>query len=173
MNFHDIPMYLKSSYHVDIDWSYLEEWLVTQIGDGVDLQLDPDFQRAHVWDDEKRRRYVEYSLRGGMGARDIYFNMRGWNDGVVAYPLQLVDGKQRMEAARCFMRSELEVFGGHLFKDIGGFLRFHTARFHVNINDLETRAQVLQWYLDLNDGGVVHTSTELDKVRALLDRELS
>jgi hypothetical protein len=29
----------------------------------------------------------------------------------------------------------------------------------------------LQWYLDLNDGGVVHTKEELDKVRGLLTLE--
>jgi hypothetical protein len=29
------------------------------------------------------------------------------------------------------------------------------------VNDLPTRAAVLQWYLDLNTGGVVHTSHEI------------
>lgn len=32
------------------------------------------------------------------------------------------------------------------------------------------RAQVLRWYLALNDGGVVHTEDELFKVRRLLNK---
>ncbi len=39
------------------------------------------------------------------------------------------------------------------------------------VNDLQTRAEVLQWYLDLNEGGVVHTSEELNRVRAMLAKE--
>ena len=29
------------------------------------LDLNPDFQRAHVWDMEKRVKYVEFILKGG------------------------------------------------------------------------------------------------------------
>lgn len=39
------------------------------------------------------------------------------------------------------------------------------------MNDLDTQAEVLQWYLDINSGGVVHTEAELDKVRWLLEVE--
>lgn len=39
-------------------------------------------------------------------------------------------------------------------------------RFHIN--DLATRAECLQWYLDLNTGGTVHSATELDMVAELM-----
>jgi hypothetical protein len=39
------------------------------------------------------------------------------------------------------------------------------------VNDLKTKAEVLQWYLDINSGGVVHTETELEKVKRLLTKE--
>jgi len=36
---------------------------------------------------------------------------------------------------------------------------------------LEKAGEVLQWYLDFNSGGVVHTEEELKKVRELLESE--
>jgi hypothetical protein len=39
------------------------------------------------------------------------------------------------------------------------------------VNDLKTREEVLQWYLDLNSGGVVHTEEELNRVREMLEKE--
>ena len=45
------------------------------------------------------------------------------------------------------------------------------SNFTWHINDLEDRKAVLQWYLDLNEGGVIHTAEELNKVKKLLDEE--
>jgi hypothetical protein len=45
----------------------------------------------------------------------------------------------------------------------------HTFDFIVN--DLRTRKEVLQWYLDLNTGGTIHTSDEIEKVKRLLAAE--
>ena len=42
----------------------------------------------------------------------------------------------------------------------------------MGINNLKTRGQVLEWYLQLNDRGVVHTKEELDKVRRLLENKI-
>jgi hypothetical protein len=39
------------------------------------------------------------------------------------------------------------------------------------VNELKTRREVLQWYLDLNAGGVVHTTKEIERVRELLAKE--
>ena len=52
----------------------------------------------------------------------------------------------------------------HEFED--EFDHLMTMRFFVN--DLKTRKEVLQWYVDLNAGGTVHTEAEIDKVRKLL-----
>ena len=40
----------------------------------------------------------------------------------------------------------------------------------VVLNDLQTREEVLQWYLELNTTGVPHSKEELDR-EALLNRE--
>lgn len=176
--FSDIPQYTRGScYHINCGWSYLEELLNGYIKES-NLNLDPDFQRAHVWDENKQKRYVEYVLRGGSSGKELYFNCVNWSIGISG-EFVIVDGKQRLEAVRKFMRNELEIFDNGLiknkkplkFSDFGEKLRITKADFQININDLATRKEVLQWYLDLNEGGVVHTSEELNKVKKLLAHE--
>jgi len=48
-------------------------------------------------------------------------------------------------------------------------LRSSDANLKMNINGLQTRKELLTWYLDLNDGGTVHTKEELDKVKEMLE----
>lgn len=171
----NIPPFTRmANYTVDVGWSYIEDFLQH---DCAGADLNPDFQRGHVWDDEKRIRYVEYIMREGCGARDIYFNHPTWMNTISSGPktdflnqMLLVDGKQRLEAVRKFLASELPAFGT-LYKNFKGRLAPNGPRFRVHINNLKTRAEVLQWYLDLNDGGVVHSADELARVRALLAAE--
>lgn len=165
----DIPQYYVAKYEVDVGLKYLEEWLA-QYGtiEGETLEMNPDFQRAHVWDDAKRIKYVEYIMRGGTSSRHIYWNHPG-HMGSFKGAMQLVDGKQRIEAVRRFMRDDLPIFG-HTREHWDGPIRIGYG-LHMCIGSLQTRAEVLQWYLDLNDGGVVHTANELNKVRAMLAAE--
>src|ERR1700749_4121131 len=66
VNINDIPQFPKSGYQVDVPWRDLPETVRRHVErDGLDLE--PDFQRGHVWTEEQRIRYVEYVLRGGEG----------------------------------------------------------------------------------------------------------
>lgn len=171
--FRDIPQFVDSgSYAVDVSWDYLESSLA-QWNEGGLLDLDPDFQRAHVWTEDKQIQFVQFVLRGGKSAQNIYFNCASWsgrNNWKTEQPILLVDGKQRLEAARRFMRNEIPAFGS-LFSEYTDRIRITGPSFRMHVNDLQTRAMVLQWYLDLNTGGVVHTSEEIEKVRQLLKSE--
>jgi len=167
--FRDIPQFTRSAgYHVDVSWDALESWIARQDdkagGDGS-LELDPDFQRAHVWTEDQQIRYIEFVLRGGHSSKEIYFNHPNWM-GSLKGVMELVDGKQRFEAARKFMRNEISVFGS-LYRDFTDHLPLQVS-FSINVNNLKTRAEVLQWYIDLNAGGVAHTDDEISKVRAML-----
>ena len=167
--YRDIPQLTKSApYVVDTLWAYLERQL-EHYGEKGTLDLDPPFQRAHVWDEVKQRRYVEYVLRGGKSSRDIYFNQSDWMRGF-SEPMYLVDGKQRLEAVRKYLRGDLAIFDGLYVTDFEDSIPYE-ATFKFHVNDLPTYAAVLQWYLDLNEGGVAHTQDELEKVRALLRQE--
>lgn len=159
----------RASYSVDVSWERLESWMV---GVGVPVDLDPDFQRAHVWTPGQQSAYVEFCLRGGHSAREVYWNCPRWPEWVEGSEMVIVDGKQRVEAVRRFMRGDVGIFGGWHVGDFGRrLLRGMEASFKCYVNGLETRAEVLTWYLEINAAGTPHTGGELDKVRAMLDME--
>lgn len=176
--FSDIPKFIYGgSYAVDIPLDVLVGWIERQEGDFM-VDLDPDFQRGHVWTDEQRTRYVEYLLRGGRSQTTLYWNHPAYTSSSKSHcdlgdTLILVDGKQRLTACLKFLRNEIPVFGHYLNEfddpnDRRGALGMSGAYLRMNVNNLQTRRELLQWYLDLNDGGVVHTKEEIDRVRALL-----
>jgi hypothetical protein len=170
MKFSLIPQFTqKANYSVDVTWDYLEDWLEHINEKGLmTLDLDPDFQRAHVWTTDKQIKYVEFVLRGGQSSRDLYFNHPNWM-GSFKGKLELVDGKQRLEAVRSFLKGNIPAFETH-YHDYEDKLPWD-ASFKIHINNLKTRKEVLQWYLDLNSGGVIHTEEELNKVKMLLEQE--
>lgn len=84
--------------------------------------------------------------------------------------MQCVDGLQRLTAIRKFLNNELSIFGGNYlddFEDKKVLLR--TMSLRINVNNLKTRKEVLQWYLDFNTGGTVHSDEEIERVRKLLN----
>ena len=40
----------------------------------------------------------------------------------------------------------------------------------VNINNLKSEKEVLQWYIDMNAGGTPHSSEEIDRVRKMIKK---
>ncbi len=183
VRFSDVPKFTHGgSYAVDVGLSLLEGWLERQSSDFL-VDLDPDFQRGHVWTEEQHIRYVEFLLRGGQSQLTLYWNHPAYMSDKSAgsdldEQMVLVDGKQRLTACLKFMRNEIPVFGHYLREysdpnDLRGALGMSGARLRMNVNNLQTRREMLQWYLDLNDGGVVHTKDEIARVRGLLDEEVS
>jgi hypothetical protein len=171
MKFKDIPQFPRAHYNTHVGWTELEHWIehMQERGEGIAaLDLDPDFQRAHVWTPDQQERYVEYILRGGESGRNIYFNCTGWMRDYRG-PFVIVDGKQRLEAVRGFMADRVKAFG-HYFSKFEGRLSYE-ANFNMHVANLSTRAEVLQWYVDFNVGGTPHTDAEIARVRALLEAE--
>lgn len=173
-----IPQYTKrSTYHVDVSWDYLEDHIehATSI-DNHPLNLEPDFQRGHVWTEKQRIAYVEFCLRGGASGRELLFNCPGWNSDYRG-PYEIVDGLQRLTSVRMFLRNELPIFGGRYLRDCDGFrrkdgsVRVLRQGFKWHVNDLSTRSEVLRWYLEINSGSTPHTSQELTRVHSLLMKE--
>lgn len=166
IRFQDIPQLTGDGrYQVNVSWDYLEKAISE-----YRVDLEPDFQRGHVWTKDQRIAYVENRLRGETSSRRLQLNVPGLN---WELPAVLVDGKQRLTAVRMFLADEIPAFGyyRHQFTD-----KMRTAGnldFIFCVHSLQTRAEVLKWYLELNSGGVVHTNEELERVRALLDKEQS
>lgn len=170
--FEDIPTFTRSAgYTVNIGLDYLMHHYLRYV-DHYGLDVSPDFQRTYVWNPEQKVRFMEYMLRGGTSGLDIYVNGPTWQHGALDIDRQdtwlvLVDGKQRLDAALGFLNNEFQVFGAY-YRDFTDKPRITQCNFRWHVNDLQTREEVLQWYLDLNTGGTVHTEDELSKVRALI-----
>jgi hypothetical protein len=80
-----------------------------------------------------------------------------------------VDGLQRITAIKRFIHNEIKAYG-YFYKEFEGSPRMMND-LRININNLKTRKEVLQWYLEFNFNGTIHTKEELDKVKKLLEQE--
>lgn len=60
--FSDIPQFPKSTYAVDIGIHYIKETLKEYKEWG--LNIDPDFQRGHVWTKQQQTAFLEFWFRG-------------------------------------------------------------------------------------------------------------
>lgn len=168
VKFSDIPQFTKTpNYKVDISLEDFENGINRYI-EKHRLILNPDFQRGHVWTEEQQIRFIEFILRGGKSGLDIYCNHPGWFKGWKG-DYVVVDGLQRITAVMRFLNNEIKVFGCYL-KDIGGNIPIDIF-FRWHINDLETKEEVLTWYLEMNSGGTPHTEEELDRVRKMITEE--
>lgn len=163
-SFQDIPQFPRSYYQLTGEWRYLESTikLLSENGEGVDY--NPPYQRGYVWTQEQKERYVEYCLRGGTSGRDIYFNMPNWKDDFSPAPtpwqatLELVDGKQRLDAVIGFMHGKVRAFG-KTYEEFKGKLR--SVHLVIHVGCLHTPLEVVDWYLGMNNGGTAHTEKDL------------
>ncbi len=168
LNFNDVPKFPVSHYNVNIEWSYLED-SIERYRERHGFDMDPEYQRGHVWTEQQQVDFVEYGLKGGEGGRQIITNCPGWMADFRG-PYELVDGKQRIEAVRRFLRGELRVFGGYRVGEINGLNLFHCF-FDWKVFNLETREEILRLYLGLNAGGTPHSKDEIDRVTAMWLKE--
>lgn len=170
MKLSNVPKFPSTNYEVTVPWSDLE-WHLDRKDRAAStpIILEPDYQRGHVWSDAQRSAYVEYALMGGESSMVITTNCPGWMQDFRG-PYEVVDGLQRVTAARKFLKNEVTAFGLYLsqFEDD---LNLNFPAFRWRVLSLPTRKEVLKLYLLLNAGGVVHSPAEIERVRALLESE--
>jgi len=166
IKFDSIPKFPTANYAVDVSWKDLERWLGQYNTDHIKIELNPDFQRGHVWSQEQKTKYLEYVMRGGESGKNVYFNHPNWM-GSFKGTLQCVDGLQRITAIREFMRDDVLAFG-HKASEFDTLWSLNLS-LKIRIGTLKTRKEVLEWYLAFNDGGTQHSNEELDRVRGLIN----
>jgi hypothetical protein len=180
VKFADMPKFMPGgNYQCDIGLGYLKEWIKHE-KENYGIDMDPDFQRGHVWTMDQRIAYMEYLIKGGTSSYMIQWNCpviqscRVKGTGDLDNTLVLVDGKQRIKTALMFLDDKVPVWGNLLseFEDKWMVLAPAQVRFRMCINNLSRRVDLLRWYLELNEGGTVHTQKELVRVRAMLDAEV-
>jgi len=172
-----VPTYTVDLLLPDVE-SFLKGLERDMVSAGGRVELEPDFQRGHVLTDQQRTSYVEALIRGN-APKTIQFNCPGWSGrsdcgDIPSHTFQCVDGLQRFTAVRRFVAGEVKVFGGKTVADLRGS-PFDARRFtlRIAVHEFKNRSDLLQFYLDLNAGGTVHTQAELERVQALLHAEAS
>jgi len=170
MKFQDIKQFTRENgYEINMPLFLLDDKIKEWVENSYfKLDLNPDFQRGHVWTMQQQIAFMEYLLKGGKSGRVLYFNKPSWQ-GRATTPYDdfvIVDGLQRLTSIIRFLRDEIPVFGFKRSEYEDKIRISHDIRF--NINNLQTKAEVLQWYLEMNTGGTVHTEEEINKVKRLL-----
>jgi uncharacterized protein with ParB-like and HNH nuclease domain len=154
------------SWHFGFD--SIDTWYLGD--DTYRVELCPEFQRGHTWKLEQQCAYIEYMLRGGKNSRTVIFNQKpGASDNVY----QCVDGLQRLTSIYLFMHDNLKVFGGLTCSEMvkaSKYKRFPWLQyqFQVETLHLKTDAEIMKFYLELNEGGTPHSQVELERVHKLL-----
>lgn len=177
---------------IEVSMSYLSKYL-DDMNTIMPVELNPDFQRGHIWTQEQQIAYVENMFRGFNTDRNIYFNQYGYHEikennkhlidhekGVWGRFLCL-DGLQRLTAVLAFTKNEFAIFDQQiLFQDILSdsrakrkLLNQSMTNLRFNYFQFKTREEILTFYLALNSGGTPHTQEEIQRVQQLLVAETS
>lgn len=68
------------------------------------------------------------------------------------------------------IHNEIKVFGSY-FKEYEDRLRLaNDAIMILNVNNLKSEKEVLQWYVDMNAGGTPHVSEEIERVKQMIEK---
>lgn len=169
--FKDIKQFTTDgNYNVCYPLPSLVKYISEEIEE-MGLQLNPEFQRGHVWTEEQQEKYIEYVLKGGTSGKEIFFNKPSWHcKAKTEYDdFVCVDGLQRITAIMKFQSNDLKVFGLY-YNEFEGDPREVITRISIRINDLQYERDVLQWYIEMNEGGTPHTKEEIQKVKDMVSK---
>jgi hypothetical protein len=166
-----------AKYEADFDWRGITRALDGWAKDYGGMELNPDFQRGHVWTAEQQQHYIENVLRGVVSSSGfvLQFNCPNWDSDKVVADLpkgfQCIDGLQRLTAVQEFLEGNVKPFGlSPSDLDISSFsMRGSTFRFRVAVHTFSRREDLLSHYLALNTGGTPHSKEEIERVKALLN----
>lgn len=167
-----------AQYEVDHQWIRFQQTLEGYDKNYGGVELNPDFQRGHVWTSEQKQLFMENVLRGVVSTSGllIQFNCPNWDTdnfvGDLPRGLQCIDGLQRITAVMDFLAGEVRPFGLTTDDLAGSSFSISGYRFRVAIHNFTWRADLLQHYLDLNTGGTPHSAEEIERVRKLRDEAL-
>jgi hypothetical protein len=143
---------------------------------GIALDVNPDYQRGHVWTEAQSAAFVGHKLEGGECPT---LTIQRWAAPVSAVD-ELVDGKQRLLAILGFVEDRIPALlsDGRAYHlrawspdDQRTLPRAFELMLRARYVSCRSRADVLRLYLRLNRGGSVHTDEEIERVRTLLRSE--
>lgn len=161
---------IPTASHVNLDIDEVDHIAAYECG----LDLDPPYQRGHVWDTAKESAYIGYMLKGGKGPPiwvNRYEDARTGGKNWLGEPVTVIDGKQRLTALIRWVQGEIPAVLNDLeiwYKELSKIDRRFLPKLDVIYVNMTIKDQ-MKLYLNLN-GGVAHTAEELDRVRELLNK---
>lgn len=165
-NFQDIPSRIKAGYFLDIDLDDLGSTL-EHYKERHGLELNPDFQRGHVWTEQQQIDYIEFLLTDPDRDKStqVVFNCPGWMSSNWKKEMVCVDGLQRITACLRFLNNEIPAYGTY-YKDYSGWMN---AKLQFVIGAFHKKSDILKWYLEINSKGTPHTDEEIQRVQKMLE----
>lgn len=165
---------------LDVRPFYLEDML-KDFEKCYDLEVNPDFQRGHVWSIEQKIAYIENMIRGAIGTsgRIISFNCPSYKIKPTGEESDIpnmvcIDGLQRLTALREFLKGDFKVFkhinpenggvGPDFFEGTRRSLGRVGSGIQFQIFDMLKKRDVLDYYIAFNSAGTAHTREELERV---------
>lgn len=138
---------------------------------GVDFK--PDYQRGSVWDEEDREKLLDSIFAGREIGRFVFkqLSFNRTNDDGNYY--EIVDGKQRMLTLLAFYENRFP-YKGVFYNDLSALDKNWFIDAPIGVAELDqnaTRAEVLEVFLALNEGGKPVAKEVLDHARELLNEE--
>lgn len=188
------PIRYSTTGSFDVGFEDIER-TVENLNNLLPLDLNPEFQRGHVWTHEQSVAYIEALFMNKLSkqAKIISFNRTGYskqiNENSSDYDERLtnkmlcIDGLQRLTALLNFIRNPEFCVFPETEKELGYKLNYETMKQHRALWDLDyyirfefyefdTYAELLKFYLDFNSGGTVHSDEEIQRISEMYKAEI-
>lgn len=183
------PVHVASpSRGVDVELTYLTSYLENMAGI-MPVELNPDFQRGHVWTKKQQIAYLEslFQRKLSKQARTISFNQCGYEDDSDSQLLNevstdiykkfiCIDGLQRLTACLSFISGDLKLYDNQLSysdlvksKEHLKFTNNANSVLRFEFYDFNNKKDLMQFYVDFNNAGTPHSKEEIDRVKSLID----
>lgn len=171
-----MPVGQSISWQLRYVESSLEDAAKIARDEGGDFNLCPEFQRGNVWTMQQRESYMESYFRG-MAPKEIKVNCPWYSSNyeegagdIPKYSFYVIDGLQRLTTFRMFLRGEVTAFGMAIGEFVGTpfEVRGFSHQLSVMYYSIPNMKELIQFYLDLNSGGTVHSAEELARVKLLM-----
>lgn len=141
--------------------SYIEDY---------NLNLNPTYQRGHVWSQEQQIAFIEALHRGLIKETIIKFNIplfnikESENTGNES-EATCIDGLQRLTALMEFQKGNFKIFDNRLsYQDFLENNYSYGAPIFIEVYEINDRKELLKFYLDLNFGGKPHSQSEFNRI---------
>lgn len=157
----------------DIFFSYQQRdisSILHSIYGGAGLDLEPDYQRDHVWGIDQKIALID-SIFKNVDIGKFTIIRRPFSEKRTHY-YEVLDGKQRIQALIDFFECRFE-YKGKTYNDLHWRDRNHFKGYSVSWAETEplTNEQKYRYFLKLNVSGIPMSEDQLNKVRLMWIKE--